>query len=584
MPVLFALILAAFSLEDRPRPLRSTLAPDAFQVQRAFRDLHQMADRYPLRRPGDAADESLARRVAQELRNAGLPGGPRPFSVRTTRAGGETIDGDRTLLNVIARRAGAAGKQIVVVAHRDAAKRGSLAELSGTAALVELGRVLAAANVRRTITLVSTSGGSGGAAGARALAGQLGGGPVDAVLVLGDMASAHTHKPWVVSYSNAGGVAPVRLTRTVQDAFAAGAGSDAGGPRAVTQWARLALPLTGGEQGELGRAGLPAVLLSATGERAPAADAKVSRATLQRFGRAALRTVQALDAGPEIGGGPSPTIITQRKVLPEWSVRLLVGALLLAPVLVAIDGFARLRRRREPIARGIVWTLGSALPLVIALAFAIALGTTGLLVGSPPAPVPKGAIPFDGTAKVALLSAVLVFVLCWLVARPFVTRLSGVDGAPQAPGTAGAMVLILAAVAVITWFANPYAAALMVPALHAWLLILAPGVRLRRGASIALLIVGLLPVLGLVLADARSLGLGPLDSAWMALLLVAGGHIGVWTWLLWSLFAAVAVGVGAIALRPPPPDSTSTPDITVRGPMTYAGPGSLGGTESALRR
>jgi hypothetical protein len=432
--------------------------------------------------------------------------------------------------------------------------------------------------------LVSTSGGSGGAAGARALAGQLGGGPVDAVLVLGDMASAHTHKPWVVSYSNAGGVAPVRLTRTVQDAFAAGAGSDAGGPRAVTQWARLALPLTVGEQGELGRRGLPAVLLSATGERAPAAGAKVSRATLQRFGRAALRTVQALDAGPEIGGGPSPTIITQRKVLPEWSVRLLVGALLLAPVLVAIDGFARLRRWREPIARGIVWTLGSALPLVIALAFAIALGRTGLLVGSPPAPVPKGAIPFDGTAKVALLSAVLVFVLCWLVARPFVTRLSGVDGAPQAPGTAGAMVLILAAVAVITWFANPYAAALMVPALHAWLLILAPGVRLRRGASIALLIVGLLPVLALVLADARSLGLGPLDSAWMALLLVAGGHIGVWTWLLWSLFAAVAVGVGAIALRPPPPDSTSTPGITVRGPMTYAGPGSLGGTESALRR
>jgi len=25
-------------------------------------------------------------------------------------------------------------------------------------------------------------------------------------------------------------------------------------------------------------------------------------------------------------------------------------------------------------------------------------------------------------------------------------------------------------------------------------------------------------------------------------------------------------------------------DVTVRGPVTYAGPGSLGGTESALRR
>jgi hypothetical protein len=172
-PILFAVILAAFSLEDLPRPLRSTLAPDAFQAHRAFLDLQDMAARFPNRRPGDASDDALARRVAGELRGAGLPGGPRPFTVRLVRDEGETIDGERTLTNVIARRAGAAGSQIVVVAHRDAAKPGSIAELSGTAALVELGRVLAAANVQRTITLVSTSGGSGGAAGARALADQL---------------------------------------------------------------------------------------------------------------------------------------------------------------------------------------------------------------------------------------------------------------------------------------------------------------------------------------------------------------------------------------------------------------------------
>jgi hypothetical protein len=187
----------------------------------------------------------------------------------------------------------------------------------------------------------------------------------------------------------------------------------------------------------------------------------------------------------------------------------------------------------------------------------------------------------------ALLSAALVFVLCWLVARPFVVRLSGAGRSPRAPGTAGAMLLVLAAVAVVTWLANPYAAALMVPAAHAWLLLLAPGVRLRRGAAVGLFLVGLIPVAGLVLADARSLGLGPLDSAWMGMLLVAGGHVGVWTWLLWSLFAAVAVGVGMIALRPPPPaehPGARDPDITVRGPLTYAGPGSLGGTESALRR
>ena len=58
---------------------------------------------------GDASDEGLAQRVATSLRNAGLPGGPRPFSVRLARLKGETIDGDRHLVNVIARRAGIHG-------------------------------------------------------------------------------------------------------------------------------------------------------------------------------------------------------------------------------------------------------------------------------------------------------------------------------------------------------------------------------------------------------------------------------------------------------------------------------------------
>ena len=103
------------------------------------------------------------------------------------------------------------------------------------------------------------------------------------------------------------------------------------------------------------------MLLSANGEiAAPRSRAAVSEGSLQRFGRAALRAVQALDGGPDIGGGPGPLLVTQRKVLPEWSVRLLVGALLLAPLLVAVDGFARLRRRREPVGRGLVWVFAGA--------------------------------------------------------------------------------------------------------------------------------------------------------------------------------------------------------------------------------
>jgi hypothetical protein len=179
----------------------------------------------------------------------------------------------------------------------------------------------------------------------------------------------------------------------------------------------------------------------------------------------------------------------------------------------------------------------------------------------------------------------LVGILSWLVVRPFVARLSGVARTPEAPGTAGALLVVMVAVGLLAWFANPYSAALAVPALHAWLLVLAPGVRLRRAVALTLVVVGLLPFAGLVVADARSLGLGPLDAAWTGLLLVSGGHITVGTWVLWSLFAAGAAGVLAIALRPPAPaDPATTPEVTVRGPLSYAGPGSLGGTESALRR
>ena len=69
------------------------------------------------------------------------------------------------------------------------------------------------------------------------------------------------------------------------------------------------------------------------------------------------------------------------------------------------------------------------------------------------------------------------------------------------------------------------------------------------------------------------------------MLLVAGGHIGFWTWLPGSLFAAVAVGVGAISLRPPPPDEKPAGARRHRARAAdLRRPGSLGGTESALRR
>jgi len=86
----------------------------------------------------------------------------------------------------------------------------------------------------------------------------------------------------------------------------------------------------------------------------------------------------------------------------------------------------------------------------------------------------------------------------------------------------------------------------------------------------------------------RELGLGPGQLAWSAVLLLAGGHIGIAGSLLWSIVFGCAAGMTLVALRTPPSARAPEPDegmeITIRGPLGYAGPGSLGGTESALRR
>ncbi|HEX4837339.1 MAG TPA: hypothetical protein VFV03_02290, partial [Solirubrobacteraceae bacterium] len=59
VPLLFVLVIVGFSLASRPAPLRSTLAPDAFNGARAFAVLQALAGRFPERRPGGAGDNGL---------------------------------------------------------------------------------------------------------------------------------------------------------------------------------------------------------------------------------------------------------------------------------------------------------------------------------------------------------------------------------------------------------------------------------------------------------------------------------------------------------------------------------------------
>lgn len=297
-----------------------------------------------------------------------------------------------------------------------------------------------------------------------------------------------------------------------------------------------------------------------------------------------LSAVDALDAAPGVPRAPQTGVLLQRQLLPAWAVRLLVCALLLGPLLVAVDALARLRRRREPVGRWALWTLACSVPFLLCGLFAYLLGRLGAV---PATPVPAITAALDGSAVRAVVTVTLTLALAWLM-WPALLRRAGLSVRPSSEAAGLATLLVLLAICIVVWALNPFSALLLIPAAHLFLLIAAPELRPRPVAALGLVALALLPLALLVAFYARQLGLGPLELAWAEVLLLAGGHVGVLGGLLWSLSLGCLVAGGMLAAsgRTPAPGLGSSYDneITIRGPRSYAGPGSLGGTESALRR
>jgi hypothetical protein len=326
------------------------------------------------------------------------------------------------------------------------------------------------------------------------------------------------------------------------------------------------------------------VLLSASGERGPGADSSVSADRLTAFGRTVLQTVTALDSGRDV---PSATryLLYGHKLIPEWPIRLLVLALILPVLVTAIDGLARARRRGHEVIMWAGWVFSAALPFALAALFVVGLKLIGLMAVAPPAPVAPDAVPLDAAGVAVLVAVACVLGLGFAVLRPWALRFAGVRGDPSSGGSAVALVLVMCAVALTIWVGNPFAATLIVPALHVWMWVVAPDVRMHASVWIALLIASFVPVALAAAYYMVTFGLSPVDAAWTGILLLAGGHLGVLAALEWSVVLGCAVSVAVIATRTTrQARSPEAPPVTVRGPVTYAGPGSLGGTESALRR
>jgi hypothetical protein len=575
IPALLAIVVAAFSLREPPRALTATLAPDSFSGQRALTGLRALADAVPERQPGSDGDAALADRVLAELHADG-------FARRVTHEDARTADGVEELTTVVGTRAGRSNRRIVVVAHRDALAKNATADLSATATLIELAHVFKGRILDRTIVLASTSGASGGAGGAQALAKALGSQPVDAVIVLGDLAGKGVRRPFVVPWSSGAAVTPIQLRRTLDAAIRTETGLRPGSVGPFMQFARIAFPVTTAEQGPLLEHDLPAALVSVSGERGPGAARAIDADRFRQMGRAVLRAITAIDSRP--GPSPRPTrdIEVARKVLPAWAIQLLVAGLMLPVLLVAIDGSARARRRRHEVGMWLSWVIAGATPFAVAGGVAVAIGALGLGWKPPSVPVPPGARPFDAAAGAQLGLVPLVALLGWLGLRPLVIGLFGVRGDPESPGAAAAVIAVLAATLVGVWVSNPFAAALLLPFAHAAVIVAAPEIRLRRGAATILLVLSFLPIVAVWVWLGNAVGASLLELPWFGLQLVEGGHVGLPAVLAGSLIAGVLGSLLAIVRRQPGLDDP--PASVTRGPRSYAGPGSLGGTESALRR
>lgn len=536
IPALLAFVIGMFSLESRPPALQQALAADIlFDGRIALAGTNSLASAFPDRRAGTDGDLGAAARVADNLRS-------QSFDVFVDRFRSDDTD----LVNVVGRRIGETTRQIVVVAPRDAERVPDVAgSAADTAALIEIARTLQGRVTQKSLVLASVDGSTLGAAGARRLAGQLSEtGPVEAVVVVTDTGFPQARGGLLVPWSESTVRGGLRLQRTLGESLRlelqrGGAGRS---PGAASQFARLAFPLGIGDQAAFLEAGFNALRVSGSGELRPdGAQPRADADRLGSIGRATLRTVFAYDTGGAVEEKPSSFLLVGQKQLPRWSVALFVLTLLLPLFAASIDGFARARRRREPVLPGLRWLLAGLVPFALTLGLAEFLVLVGQSPDAPPIPLPPDVHGFGGAGALALGLCALVLTAGFVFVRP---RLAGPFN-PGSPGTAAALALALALAAGALWVVNPFATLAFLPAFHLWLLVTGSPVAPGRPLGAALVIAGMaLPALILASVFAR-LSLDPLSGLWYGFLLVTGHHIGLYTVIL----AALLVVCFAAALR-----------------------------------
>jgi hypothetical protein len=533
-------VIAMFSLQGVPRDLTAGIPPDAFDPASAVPLAKELASSAPYPTPGSAADEKLAEQVKSHF--AAIDGA----TVSEQSFDGSFSGHEVQLRNLIATLPGDSSRQVALIAPRDVARgSGATTSAAATAALLEIADSFSGAAHHKTLVFISTDGSSIGALGTkRFIRDYTGSSLLDAAIVLSQPALANPTAPLVVPWSTGAQSSASQLEETANATVSKELATPAGDEGPLDDLFRLALPAGLGEQGPLVEAGLPAVRLSADGELPLESGRDVPESfdnnTFDRFGRAALSLILALDSSPgAIDHGPKGYIGLAGNLMPGWTIALLALSLLVPAGLAAGSGLASAARSPIEAVRGFVWSLLRALPFLGALAVFLLTALVGLMP-SPDFPFDPRVEALGAGATISVILALLFYCVLAFFLRPL--RPPPARAVP----TAAPAALLLACLATLgIWLINPYLGLVVSIGLPAWVLAasrLVPG----RPAATGLILLGLVPAAVLLadLAGRFDAGLG----VWHDLaLMLADGQIGLGLALLASLAAGAGVAIVAVA-------------------------------------
>jgi hypothetical protein len=564
------LLVAAFSI-GRAEPLPEPAVPPAFDGDAALALADDLAGKYPERSPGAPGALGAATWVDEKFALYG-------FRVRRQAVPADIPGHGRVqLTNLLAVAPGPSAESpvIVVMAHRDDAGggRGANDNASGTAALIELARPYARAGAgpggsvspAHTLIFLSTDGGAFGALGAAAFA--------DHPAYRGRIAA-------VVNLDTIGGPGRLRLelagdqprspssalVQTAAERVLRATGAAPGRPRALWQLVDLAFPFSLYEQAPFVARGIPAVTITTARGRAPdpLEDAAIPRPVrLEEAGSSAQSLLTSLDEGFQLASGSHPYLYFGPRLIAGWAVQLVLIGMLVPFLAATVDLFARLRRRRIPLApalrsfrsRLLFWLFVGGLFAAFAFFGAWPDGTDRPL--SPDSAAARD-WPLAAVAALAALSA-----LAWLLPRERLLP----RRAPMAEDDLAGYVVALIALGLLSLVVvatNPFALVFLLPSLHAWVWL--PHVREERvWLRLAVLGAGLAGPALLVGSFALRLELG-LGAVWYLAGLVSVGYVEPLSVVVALAWAAAAAQLTALAFRryAPYPSAAERPP---RGPL-----------------